>query len=240
MVSRSKIAMVVAEILGTGVLTAVVLAVGRSPIGLPYFVALAAGLTLMLMVLTVGPSSGAHLNPAVTLGLWTVRKINTLQALLYVAAQFLGAVLAWRLYTYLINGPVKNIAGKDFSWQVLVAELVGTLVFTFGVAAAVYQRYEGGRLAATIGGSFLLGILVASAASNGMLNPAVALGAQSWSKAYVFGPLVGSVLGMNLYLALFASQVSAAVPTRQVNTRSTLSRKTTARRRTTAKKASRK
>ena len=208
MFSRNKFAMLVAEVLGTGVLTGVVLAVSRSPIGLPYFVALAAGLTLAVLVLVIGPTSGSHVNPAVTLGLWTIRKVSTLKAIAYIAAQFVGAVLAWRLYTYLADGPVKNIAGKTFDWRVLVAEAAGTLVFTFGIAAAVYQGYDWGKKAATIGGSLILGIFIASAGSNGMLNPAVALGAPSWSKAYVFGPLIGGVLGMNLYAMLFADRIT--------------------------------
>lgn len=234
MFSRKKLAMVVAEILGTGILTAVVLSVSRSPIGLPYFVALAAGLTLALLVLIVGPTSGAHVNPAVTLSMWTVRKISTIQALVYIVAQFMGAALAWRLYTYFIDGPIKNIAGENFDWRVLVAELIGTMIFTFGIAAAVYQKYEGGKLAATIGGSLMLGLLVASVASNGVLNPAVALGVQSWSKAYVFGPLVGGIVGMNLYALLFADKeavikpVPAKAASKNVTTKKKVAKKTPA------------
>lgn len=204
MFSRNKIAMVVAELFGTMVLTSVFLSVSRSPIGLPYFVALAVGLTIAILTLVVGPTSGAHFNPAVTLGMWTIRKINTLETVAYLVAQFAGAALAWKLFTYLTNGPVKSIAGANFDWNVVVAELVGAAIFTFGFAAAVYQKYEGGRLAAAVGGSFVLAVLVASVASNGILNPAVALGAQSWSKAYVFSPLVGAVVGMNVYGLLFA------------------------------------
>lgn len=226
MFSRNRFAMVVAEILGTAVLTSVILSVSRSPIGLPYFVALAAGLTLATLVLTVGPTSGAHANPAVTLGLWTIRKISTLEAVVYIAAQFMGAAMAWRMYMYLTDGAVKNIAGKNFDWRVLVAELVGTFIFTFGIAAATYQKVEGGRKAAIIGLSLLLGILIASAASNGLLNPAVALGVQSWSKAYVFGPLVGSVLGMGLYSLLFSTgegNTAPVIKTRQKAVKATAS-----------------
>lgn len=235
MFSRQKIAMVVAEIVGTAVLTSVILSVSRSPLGLPYFVALAAGITMAMLVLVVGPTSGAHVNPAVTLGMWTVRKINTLEAIVYIAAQFMGAVLAWKLYTYFIDGPVKNIAGKNFDWRVLVAELVGTAVFTFGIAAAVYQKYEGGQKAATIGGSLLLGLLVASTASNGVLNPAVALGVQSWSKAYVFGPLIGGIVGMFIYSFLMAPAEAKVVAVKASSSRGA-SKKTTARKTTTRKK----
>lgn len=206
MFSRSKVAVIVAEFLGTALLTTVVLAVSRSSLGLPYFVASAAGLTLGVTILTLGGISGAHLNPAVTLGLWTVRRINTTHAVVYVIAQFLGALSAWRLYEYLTNSELTNIAGTSFDWRVLAAEAIGTFVFVFGVTAAIYQKYEGVQLAAAIGVSLFLGVLIAAVAlnGNGVVNPAVALGIQSWSRAYVVGPLVGALVGANLYHYVFA------------------------------------
>jgi len=202
--TRKNTAMVVAEALGTAVLTAAILAVTRSAIGVPYFVALGVGLTMAMLVFMVGSASGAHVNPAVTIGLWSARKINTVKALVYIAAQFVGAAAAYSLYNYLVPAGMQNIAGDNFEWTVLVAEMVGAFVFTFGVAAAVYQGFEGGKLAAAVGGSLAVGIIVAGIASNGIINPAAALGVDSWSKAYVVGPLIGGVLGVNLYALLFA------------------------------------
>ena len=102
---------------------------------------------------------------------------------------------------------MKGCALKDllpsFDMKVFVAEAIGAFVFTFGIAAAVYQGYKGLRLATTIGASLTLGILIASIASNGVLNPAVALGIQSWSFSYVAGPILGAILGMNIYAMLF-------------------------------------
>ena len=204
--NRKNTAMVVAEMLGTAILTGVVLAVTRSAIGVPYFVALGAGLAMAMLVFLLGQASGAHVNPAVTVGLWSARKIGTVKALVYVAAQFVGAMAAYALYNYLVPTGLQNIAGPNFEWTVLVAELVGAFIFTFGVAAAVSQGYEGGKLAATIGGSLAVGIMVAGVASNAMVNPAVALGADSWSKAYAIGPLVGGVIGVNLFTMLFAER----------------------------------
>lgn len=204
--SRKNVAMVVAEALGTAVLTATILAVSRSAIGVPYFVALGVGLTMAMLVLLVGSASGAHVNPAVTLGLWSARKIDSVRALAYIAAQFLGAMGAYALYNYLVPTGMQNIAGPEFQWTVLVAEMVGAFVFTFGVGAAVYKGYEGGLKAATIGVSLAIGIIIAGIASNGIINPAAALGVDSWSKAYVVGPLVGGVLGVNLFALLFADR----------------------------------
>lgn len=215
LLSRVNVAAVVAELMGTAVLTGTILAVSRSAIGVPYFVALGVGLSMAMLVLLVGGASGAHVNPAVTLGLWSARKVNTVRALVYIAAQFAGALVAYSLYNYLVPAGMQNIAGPDFQWTVLVAELVGAFIFTFGVAAAVYRGYEGGLKAATIGGSLAIGIIVAGMASNGILNPAAALGVDSWSKAYVVGPLVGGVIGVNLFTLLFAPQSGVVARTVQ-------------------------
>lgn len=206
LLSRQKLAPLLAELIGTFTLTFIVLSVSKSAIGIPYFVAIGAGLTLALMVLIIGSISGSHINPAVSLGFWSVKKIGTIKAILYIIAQFIGAIFAWKLYTYLINDTIPSIGSKSFDWRILTAELVGTLIFTFGIAAAVYQEYKGGKLAATIGGSLILGVLVSSTIANGVLNPAVALGIQSWGVEYFVGPLIGGVIGFNLYALVFAGE----------------------------------
>lgn len=222
MFGRPKIAMVVAEFLGAATLTSVVLAVSKSGVGFSYFIAGGLGLAMALLVLVVGSASAAHYNPAVTVGLWTVRKIRTLDAVVYLAAQFLGAVAAWRLVVYLTDQSLKNIAGRTFDWRVLVAEGLGALVLTLGVSAATYKGLKGLEWAAAVGGALFLGVLVASLASNGLINPAVALGVQSWSKAYVVGPLLGGVVGANLYYWVFvdrpARKPRAAVASRRTTT----------------------
>jgi glycerol uptake facilitator-like aquaporin len=203
MFGRRKIAAIVAEFLGTAVLASTVLAmIGRTQF--PFFAAIAAGLTLGLMVLVIGPFSGAHINPAVTLGLWSLRKMQTIQSLVYIVAQVGGGLLAWKLSEFLLNQKLQHIATWGVDWRVLLAEAVGAFVFTFGVAAAVYQNFDGLKLAAVVGGSLSVGILVASIASNGLVNPAVAVGVNSLSWAYAAGPLLGGVIGMNLYGLLFA------------------------------------
>lgn len=208
MLTRKQISALVAEFLGTAILTFSALAVSRSAIGVPYFVAIGVGLTLAVLVLTIGSISGSHVNPAVTIGLWTVKKIKTLDALLYIIAQFMGALATYKLYEYLVTQGVQSIAPEQFDWKILTAEIVGSFVFMFGIASAVFQKYEGGKLAATIGGSLMIGVLLAGVASNGVLNPALALGVQSWERAYVVGPTIGSILGMNLYVLLNGSNTA--------------------------------
>ena len=200
MTQRTKLGMIVAEFFGTAVLTSTILAEANSNVivNKTWFVCVTAGLTLAMLVLAIGKVSGAHVNPAVTIGLWTLRKIETTTAVVYIAAQILGAAVALRLFQYLQNDVLQNSAGK-FDWRIFVAEAIGTLVFTFGVAAVVTQKLDGFKAAFTIGASLTLGALIAATASNGILNPAVALGLNSWSWTYAAAPVLGAVLGMNIY-----------------------------------------
>ncbi len=207
MFGRKKIAMIVAEFLGTGILTLVVLGVSKSTIGIPYFVAIAAGLTVAAMTLALGAVSGAHLNPAITIGLWTTRKVKTLPTVVYIAAQLLGAGAAYMLYTYFIGQHWSNTG--HFEGRVLAGEALGAFIFGLAWAAAAYQKLPLGQAAAVVGMGLTLGVIAASAASGGILNPAVALGARSfvWG-TYVLGPILGAVIGFNVYALLFAPAAS--------------------------------
>jgi len=207
MFGRQKVAALTAELLGAGVLTLLVLTVQRSSIGVPFFVAAAAGLSIVLMSFVLGTASKAHFNPAITLGWWTARKIDTITAILYIAFQFLGAWLAAQLYIYLVGNDLQPVGGK-FGWQIFTAEFVGAAIFAFCFASAVYQGFSRAVSASFIGLALMVGILAASSASLGLLNPAVALGVDAWvPKAYVAGPILGAILGINLYAMLFAGDV---------------------------------
>src|SRR3954467_15875906 len=106
MFRRKRLDMLVAEFLGTGVLTLAVLSVQRSQLGLAYFVAIAAGITVVLLTYVFGGVSGAQMNPALTLGLWTARRVKTVPALTYLVAQLLGAWAAYGLYHYFVHTDV--------------------------------------------------------------------------------------------------------------------------------------
>src|SRR5688500_551082 len=115
MLERKKIAMILAEFLGTAILTAVFLSISRSNLAYPYFISLGLGLTLAVARLVFGAISGAHLNPLVTIGLWTARRIKGLSALVYLAAQLVGGLAAYMLYRYLIDatGTIENKGEYD-------------------------------------------------------------------------------------------------------------------------------
>lgn len=212
MFGKRKIATLVAEFLGTGVLTLLILSVQRSTIGVPFFVATAAGLTLALMVFAFSGISNGFFNPALTIALFTVRRITAVTAVLYVVVQMLGAWGAYALYTYFVKNKLQPVGGH-FTGRILVAEAVGSGVLSFGVAAAVYQRFSAAVTASFAGLSLMLGAIAASSASIGLLNPAVALGVRAWVwGTYVLGPVVGAVIGTNLYSYLFAVPEAIVVP----------------------------
>jgi aquaporin Z len=208
MFSRRKIAMLMAEFLGTATLAFVVLNVSRSTIGIPYFVAIAAGLAVVLMGTAV--ATDVHLNPALTLGLWTARRVKTTKAVLYIAVQLLGGWAAYALYKYFVHGTVQHVSA-GFTGRILVAEAVGAFVFTLVASAVLYEKVWGARRALLVGGAYTLGVIIASSASNGFINPAVALGSNSWGwGTYVLGPVLGAIIGVNLYALLFAGAAEPA------------------------------
>ncbi len=229
------VAALVAEFIGTFLLTIAIMGLQ----GNPFYVAFAiAGIVLM-----VGMISGAHLNPAITVGAWVTRKINSVRALTYVVAQVLGAGLAFTtLKMFLEAAPqqatessamlgqsapqlfkVATLTDKN-QWAVFFIELIAAAIFTFGVAAIV--RGNQGRLtsAFTVGLSLLVagvfGIITGGyVLANSVFNPAaaVALQAVDWGNfnmltfaAYMIAPLVGGVIGFGLRDVLTANSKKEA------------------------------
>lgn len=211
MFRKNKLAMLVGEFLGTAALTLIVLAISHSQLSLGYFIASAAGLMVALMTLALAGISGAVFNPAMTIGLWTVRKLRTMQAASYLAVQLLGGAVAWELFIYLTKVSGVHNTGT-YSARILVAEASGTFVFAFIWAAAIYQRFNLFSKAVAIGGGLTAGSLVASLGSAGVMNPAVALGLHQWGwGTYVLGPVLGAIVGFNLYNLLFVETELAEV-----------------------------
>lgn len=203
MLGKRNIATVVAEFLGTGLLTLLVLSVQRSTIGVPFFVALIAGLTVIAMVFLFGDLSGAYLNPAIAIGLWTARRLSTLKAVLLIAAELLGAWTACYVYGYFANNKLTNISGH-FNGRTLAAEAVATGILGLIWAAASFKKWPRSLTAPVVGLGVVVAMVAASTAGIGLANPALALGVRVWVwSTYVLGPVIGAVVGVNLYGLLF-------------------------------------
>ena len=187
----------IAELLGRfGLTLAVALSLaGSFPVATPVL----AALTLGLFVYSIGHISGTHINPAVTIGAWFIKKISSQDALFYIIFQFVGAELAMIVSHLMVTPTLLTVAS---TLPVLIAELLGTFFFTFGIASVIYNKAPSIMNGVVVGGSLLLGISIASPLSNGVLNPAVALGIGSFSLAYAIGPVLGSILGMSVFKLL--------------------------------------
>lgn len=185
----------IAEVIGTFALT---LAVGLSLAGeFPVSTPILAAVTLGLFVYSVGHLSGTHLNPAVTIGAWSIKKISTEDAIGYLIAQFFGAAGALTLIASMVQ-PAALTVSNDL--MIGVAEAIGALFFTFGIASVMYGKTPHQLSGIMVGGSLLLGIAFAMLlGSNGLINPAVALGVKSFNLMYILGPIVGSIAGMQAY-----------------------------------------
>lgn len=193
-------AALIGEFIGTFLLTAAFLGTKGDPLYL--------GFALAGIVLIVGTLSGAHVNPAVTVGAWVTRKMSSLRALGYIVAQVLGATLAFAaLNLFLSAAPqqdaqqaamlgqstpqlfkVAELTAKS-EWAVFFVEVIAAAIFTFAVAGARLIANDRVAKALTIGfGLLVAGIFATIAAgyvqANSVFNPALALAAQAvdWSK----------------------------------------------------------
>lgn len=207
-VNRGVVAPVLAEFVGTGVLVMVALILGQTT-AVSYFIATSLAVTAAAVYLLFSGVSGAHTNPAITFGMWTARRIGTLRGISYIAAQLLGGVAAWQLFQYLTNHTMqaRNI---PFSTPVWLAEVIGTSVLALAFTAALNRGVVILNSAVSVGAAYFVAILIAATASSGYVNPAIALGSRAWSSVYVLGPLVGGLIGVNLYTYFFSTAEVAA------------------------------
>lgn len=185
----------IAEAIGTFALTLVVglSLAGEFPVSTPIL----AALTLGLFVYSVGHLSGTHLNPAVTIGAWSIKKISNEDAIAYLIAQFFGAAAALTLISNVIAPATLPVTNEI---MIGVAEGIGALFFAFGIASVIYGKTPNQLSGIMVGGSLLLGIAFAVLlGSNGLINPAVAMGVKSFNVMYILGPIIGSVIGMQAY-----------------------------------------
>jgi glycerol uptake facilitator-like aquaporin len=205
-----------AEMFGTFVLATAVLITSGSII--------IAAITVIVMVMALSRLSGGHLNPGVTLALLATKQISPLRAAGYIVAQLLGAMLALLVVTQFVTtgqmDPNTGQVSKVFEvpnlvgdWRPFFAEVLGAIVFGFGIAASVLNKKEGIDAGFVVGGSLLLGLLLASQASAAILNPAVALSLSAYKVGvagmasggwvtvwvYALAPIVGLATGAWLY-----------------------------------------
>jgi glycerol uptake facilitator-like aquaporin len=187
-----------AEFIGTFALT---LLVSLSIlVGAPLSTPLIAALTLGTFVYILGSISGAHFNPAVTISLATIRKISLVDTILYILFQIAGAMTAM-LVAQMLTEESLNLT-RHMTMASAIAEAFGAFFLVFGISAVVHGKAPHDASGIVIGSSLFLGLTATAGFSNGILNPAVALGLGSISVVYLLAPIVGGICGAQLYSAL--------------------------------------
>jgi aquaporin Z len=176
-------------------------------------IAAAHGLAFALAVTATMSISGGHINPAVTIGLWSIGRIKPGKAGLYVVAQLLGAVVAALLLSALfpaVAGRIQELGALRLAPDIsfLEATLIEA-VLTFFLALAVMGTAVD-PAAPRVGGfgigiALWMGVLAGGPLTGAALNPARAFGpalvANFWvgQLAYWIGPILGAVIAMQLY-----------------------------------------
>jgi MIP family channel proteins len=176
---------------------------------------------LSMLIYSLGHASGAHFNPAVTVTLTALRKIGPVDAAIYIALQFIGAILAALVVKLLLNNEgdavgygSTSISDKWLEGKVLggfAAELIGTFVLMWAImGVAVNPKGARDWAGFVIGGTLGMAVMCLGPLTGAGFNPARAAGPSlvgggepigGFLVAYVLGPIVGALLAGVLYQA---------------------------------------
>jgi len=214
-----------AEFIGTfwlvlGGCGSAMLAAGFPELGIGFTgVSLAFGLTVLTIVYSLGHVSGAHLNPAVSIGLWIGGRFSAKELLPYVISQILGGIAgAGILYIivtgngsaigdFAANGYGEHSPGKYNLMAALVTEVVMTFMFLIVILGATDGRSPAGFAGIAIGLALTLIHLISIPVTNTSVNPArsisqaVFVGGWAMEQLWLFivAPIVGAALAGIVY-----------------------------------------
>ena len=185
-------------------------------------IALAFGLSIVAMAYVIGPISGCHINPAVSLAMFMSRKLKGTDFIGYVISQILGAIAASALlYAIIVSAgmPTTGLGQNGFgpgygigitAFMAVIVEVVLTFVFIYTILGVTSNESNGNITGLVIGLTLafvhILGIALTGTSVNPArsLGPALLLGGQALSQVWVFliAPLVGSALAFAVYQGL--------------------------------------
>jgi len=197
--------------------------------------ALAFGLTLLALVYMIGPISGCHVNPAVTIGALLTGRIPLNEAVGYWIAQFaggiVGALALWGtfstspFYHRKITGLGTNGYGSNSMIHIgvggaFIFETVLTAIFVFIILRVTSETANAATAAIAIGLTLtvvhLLGITITGTSVNPArsLGPALVVGGTALSQVWLFivAPLVGGVLAAGLHRLLYGAEGPVLAP----------------------------
>jgi aquaporin Z len=198
-------------------------------------VSLAFGLSLLAMAYAIGNLSGCHINPAVTVGLWIMKKIDAAIVPFYVIGQLVGAAVGglaiWSIASggpgsfdpdatnFAVNGWADLSPGGFGFGAMVVAEILLTAVLVFVVLSTTHRRFSPAAGGLAVGLTLTLIHLISIPVDNTSVNPARSFGMaifaggdaveQLW--AFFVFPLVGAALGAGAWWAVDDGRTEAEV-----------------------------
>ena len=209
---------------GSAVLAAAFPGVGIGLLG----VSLAFGLTVVTGAYALGPISGGHFNPAVSIGLVVGKRFPASELAGYIIAQVLGAVAASGLLYLIVSGKADfhgvggfasngygaNSPGGFSMFSVLICEVVMTAIFLVVILGATAKKAASGFGGLAIGLCLTLIHLVSIPVSNTSVNPARSTGPALFAQTNAMGdlwlfwvaPIVGAIVGAMVYNLLLANE----------------------------------
>ncbi|CAH1273790.1 AQP8 [Branchiostoma lanceolatum] len=184
-------------------------------------IALAHGLTIALLIVSIGHISGGHLNPAVTLGITIAGGVTVLQGICYVISQLLGAMVGAAFTRAILpnttyaacSGGAHAMGGGVSITGAIVCESLLTMILVLTVLLSTVDSSTTGKALPplAIGLAVLVGILAGGPFSGASMNPARAFGpavaAGVWKNHYVWwvGPVIGGLVAGFIYRVFLAS-----------------------------------
>lgn len=221
-----------AEFIGTfwlvlGGCGSAVLAAGFPEVGIGLVgVSIAFGLTVLTIAYSFGHISGAHLNPAVTIGLWAGGKFEAKEIIPYIVSQVLGAIAAAGVLYVIATGNGSEIGGfaangygahspGHYSMNAaIITELVMTFIFLLVILGATDSKAPSGFAGIAIGLALTLIHLISIPVTNTSVNPArsisqaVFVGDWALSQLWLFIviPIVGATIAGLVYRFVFKSE----------------------------------
>ena len=192
-------------------------------------IAFAFGLTVLVMVYAIGNISGCHINPAITVAMLVAGKIKGKDAIAYIIAQCIGAIIGAGIllaiakglpgYSLAENGLGQNGFGAHSPagyamWACFVAELVLTALFLFVIFGSTSEKAPKGFAGISIGFTLVLihivGIPITGTSVNPArsLGPAVFVGGEALPQVWLFwvAPIVGGILAAIVWKYAFAQK----------------------------------
>lgn len=188
-------------------------------------VSLAFGLTVLTMAYAIGPISGCHLNPAVTIGLAFAKKHPKNEVVPYVLAQIIGAIIGasilylmasgkpnFELGTFAANGYGDHSPGNYSLLSALITEVVATAFFLMVILGATDKRAPSGFAPIAIGLCLTLIHLFTIPITNTSVNPARSIGpalfAGGWAIGqlwlFIVAPVLGGIIGAIFYKLIYS------------------------------------